>query len=90
MTAAARVLLIDEPFVRRYFRGEDPIGMHIRFGEPVYEIIGVVGGVRNHNLRTRRARRFTFRLLTINRTRFTSLSERHGTPMRWRERYGGS
>ena len=51
-TAAARVLLIDEPFVRRYFRGEDPIGMHIRFGEPVYEIIGVVGGVRNHNLRT--------------------------------------
>ena len=51
-TATARVLLIDEPFARRYFPGEDPVGMHIRFGDPVFEIIGVVGGVRNHNLRT--------------------------------------
>jgi putative ABC transport system permease protein len=50
--AGANVLAIDEPFARRHFPNEDPIGKHIRFGEPVFEIIGIVGGVRNHNLRT--------------------------------------
>jgi putative ABC transport system permease protein len=43
------VILVDEPFVKRYFPGEDPIGKHIVLSKPC-EIIGVVGGVRAHNL----------------------------------------
>jgi len=43
--------VVDEPFARRYFPKEDPIGKHLRFGETV-EIVGVVAGVRNHTLRT--------------------------------------
>lgn len=43
------VILVDEPFVKRYFPNEDPIGKHIVLSEPC-EIIGVVGGVRAHSL----------------------------------------
>ncbi len=44
-------VVVDEPFARRYFPNEDPIGKHIRLGKAV-EIVGVVGGVRNHTLQT--------------------------------------
>jgi putative ABC transport system permease protein len=47
--SAERVVLVDEPFVRRYFRDEDPLGKHIKTGV-VCRIVGVVGGVRNHSL----------------------------------------
>lgn len=50
MISSAPVAVIDEPFARRYFHGEDPVGKHIRLQEPI-EIVGVVGGVRNHSLR---------------------------------------
>ena len=43
------VILVDEPFAKRYFPGEDPIGKHIVLSKPC-EIIGVVGGVRAHSL----------------------------------------
>jgi putative ABC transport system permease protein len=46
---SAAVIVIDEPFARRYFPNEDPIGKHIR-SLGVREIVGVVGGVRNHAL----------------------------------------
>jgi putative ABC transport system permease protein len=49
--SAPPVVVIDEPFARRYFAGEDPIGKHIRFGDAA-EIVGIVGGVRNHALRS--------------------------------------
>jgi len=48
--SSAPVVLVDEPFVRRYFPHEDPLGKHIRLSEAA-EIVGVVGGVRNHSLR---------------------------------------
>jgi putative ABC transport system permease protein len=44
-------MLIDEPFAKQYFPHEDPIGKHIRLDKSV-EIVGVVAGVRNHNLQT--------------------------------------
>ena len=34
--------VVDEPFVRRYFGNEDPVGKHLRFGQTA-EIVGVVG-----------------------------------------------
>ena len=49
------VILIDQPFARKYFRGSDPIGQHMRVfeGAPGYidcEIVGVVSGVRHYSL----------------------------------------
>ena len=68
----ASVLVIDEPFARRYFPAEDPIGMHVRFGEPVYEIIGIVrAGCATTTCERRRSLPFIFRLLKTNRTGFT-------------------
>jgi putative ABC transport system permease protein len=49
---APKVAVIDEPFARTYFKDEEPLGKHLRLGEDVFEIVGVVGGVRNHSLRT--------------------------------------
>lgn len=46
------VVVIDEAMVRRYFGREDPVGKYVRteqsveVGEKVYEIVGVVGAVR--------------------------------------------
>ena len=48
--ASPPVVLVDEPFVRQYFPREEPLGKHIRLSEAA-EIVGVVGGVRNHSLR---------------------------------------
>ena len=50
-----RVVVVDEPFVRRYFPGEDPVGKHLSVysGAAGYlpsEIIGVVAGIRNDSL----------------------------------------
>jgi putative ABC transport system permease protein len=48
------VAIIDEPFARQYFKNEEPVGKHLSLGggDYVVEIVGVVGGVRNHALRT--------------------------------------
>jgi putative ABC transport system permease protein len=43
------VALVDEPFAKRYFPDEDPLGKHVILGQPC-EIIGIVGGVRAHSL----------------------------------------
>ncbi|HUE89728.1 MAG TPA: ABC transporter permease [Vicinamibacterales bacterium] len=40
------VAIVNEAFVRRYLRGEQPIGQHVRLGRDAdtrYEIVGVVG-----------------------------------------------
>jgi putative ABC transport system permease protein len=50
VASSASVAVIDEPFARRYFKGENPVGKHILLQGPK-EIVGVVGGVRNHSLR---------------------------------------
>jgi putative ABC transport system permease protein len=52
-----RVVLINEPFLREYFPGEEAVGKHLSIfgGEQGYnefEIVGVVGGVRHFALRT--------------------------------------
>jgi putative ABC transport system permease protein len=54
---APRVVLVNEPFLREYFSGEEAVGKHLSIfgGEQGYnefEIVGVVGGVRHFALRT--------------------------------------
>jgi ABC-type antimicrobial peptide transport system permease subunit len=52
------VLVVNQEFVRRYFKGENPIGQHIRIGammgpgfeDPVREIVGVVGDIKQGGL----------------------------------------
>src|ERR1700752_338839 len=54
------VIIISEAFAAKYFPNEDPIGKRVKPGistfddeeEPMREIIGVVGDVRNRNLNT--------------------------------------
>ena len=56
--SAAPVLLVNEQFALRYFAGQNPIGQHIQiaammgpgFEDPVREIVGVVGDVRQSGL----------------------------------------
>jgi putative ABC transport system permease protein len=45
-------VLINEPFAKRFFAGEDPIGKHLQIyeGKPEFvtrEIVGVVGGIKH-------------------------------------------
>ena len=48
--ASAPVVIVNQQFVRTYFKGENPIGQHIRIGammgpgfeDPVREIVGVL------------------------------------------------
>jgi predicted permease len=59
--SARRVAVINQATARSYFRGEDPIGQRMRFGSfdlvPDYphnvyfEIVGIVGDVKNSGLR---------------------------------------
>jgi putative ABC transport system permease protein len=47
------VAIVDQSFVDRHFRDEDPIGQHIDIGngsDGFYEIVGVVGGIRQASL----------------------------------------
>jgi predicted permease len=56
--AAAPVLIVNEQFAKTYFPGENPIGQHIvvgkamgpEFEDPVREIVGVVGNVKQLGL----------------------------------------
>jgi predicted permease len=55
---SARVLIVDETFVKRYLAKADPIGQQVtiarglgpEFSEPTRTIVGVVGDVRQENL----------------------------------------
>jgi putative ABC transport system permease protein len=50
---AARVVLINETFARRFFRGQEPIGQRLDFGggaNETREVIGVVADVKNDDL----------------------------------------
>jgi predicted permease len=55
---SAPVLIVNQQFVRSYFKGENPIGQHIHIGammgpgfeDPVREIVGVVGDVKQTGL----------------------------------------
>lgn len=55
---SAPVVIINEQFARTYFKGENPVGQHIRIGaqmgpgfeDPVREIVGVVGDVKQKGL----------------------------------------
>ena len=51
--SAPPVMMINEAFVRQYFRGENPIGQKLQLGwggDAPKEIIGVVGNVRHRGL----------------------------------------
>ena len=53
--ASPPVVIVDEDFVRRHFRGaaDEVLGKRLRFGgegEPWREIVGVVGHVRHYGL----------------------------------------
>jgi predicted permease len=51
---SAPVLIVNQQFARTYFKGENPIGQHVRIGtlmgpgfeDPVREIVGVAGNVK--------------------------------------------
>lgn len=52
---SARVAIVNEAFVRRYFQGENPLGQKLVFGSPLTanaprEIVGVTGDVRDLQL----------------------------------------
>jgi hypothetical protein len=57
---SAPVLIINQQFARSYFKGENPIGQHVHIGavmgpgfeDPVREIVGVVGDVKQTVLDT--------------------------------------
>jgi putative ABC transport system permease protein len=51
------VVIVTEAFARQYFAGEEPVGKRIKPGistydddEPMREIVGVVGNIRNRSL----------------------------------------
>ena len=52
------MVIVNQQFVRTYFKGESPIGQHLRIGafmgpgfeDPVREIVGVVGDVKQDGL----------------------------------------
>jgi putative ABC transport system permease protein len=56
--ASAPVLIVNQEFVRRYFKNQNPIGQHIKIGafmgpefeDPVREIVGVVGDTKQNGL----------------------------------------
>ena len=45
-----RVVVVNDAFVRGYFRDEDPLGKYINDGNESWEIVGVVGNVHNSSL----------------------------------------
>ena len=55
---SAPVLIVNQQFVRTHFKGENPIGQHIHIGammgpgfeDPVREIVGVVGDIKQTGL----------------------------------------
>jgi predicted permease len=55
---SAPVVIVNQQFVRTYFKGENPIGQHIHIGvmmgpgfeDPIREIVGVVGDVKQTGL----------------------------------------
>ena len=55
---AAPVVIVNQQFVRTYFKGENPIGQHIHIGammgpdfeDPVREIVGVAGDIKQTGL----------------------------------------
>jgi predicted permease len=44
--AAADVVIVSEAFVRMYLANEDPLGLHLDFGNDRREIVGVVGDIQ--------------------------------------------
>jgi putative ABC transport system permease protein len=51
---AARSVVVNESFVRRYFADEDPLGRQVRFGppdRPAFTIVGVVADVKARGAR---------------------------------------
>ena len=51
---APRVMVVSESFARKFYPNENPLGQRIRFGDndPLVEIVGVVGNVRDSQLET--------------------------------------
>jgi predicted permease len=58
----ARVCVVNEKFAKRYFPDSDPIGKHVTDEYPTtretYEIVGVVAGAREHQLKGVEGSRF--------------------------------
>jgi putative ABC transport system permease protein len=45
-----RLMLINEKMARQYWPNESPLGARIRDGDTVYEVVGIVGDVRERHL----------------------------------------
>jgi putative ABC transport system permease protein len=63
---APAVVIIDESFARREFRGENPIGKHLRIEKTPWEIVGVVGGARYWGLNGEPVPHMYFSYLQVN------------------------
>jgi putative ABC transport system permease protein len=46
-----RVIIVNETLAKRFWPGGDAIGKHIRFGDSLWEIVGVVGDVKRQMIR---------------------------------------
>jgi predicted permease len=52
VAGAPRVVVINEAFVRRYFKGENPVGRRMRVGIPNPTLCEIIGVVRDSKYRT--------------------------------------
>jgi len=48
--AAQRVAIVNQAFVRSFFRNEDPLGQRVVDGDRTYRIVGVVGNIKSRTI----------------------------------------
>jgi predicted permease len=58
--AAPRVALVNESFVKFYFKDRRAVGRHLYLGQRTFEIVGVVADAKDHDLRSSPVRRMYF------------------------------
>ncbi len=57
---APQVALVNETFARFYFKNASAVGRHLYIAKSTFEIVGVIGDAKDHDLRADQARRMYF------------------------------
>jgi putative ABC transport system permease protein len=83
--AAPQVILINEPFAKRYFGSESPLGKHLKIfeGKPEFvtrEIVGIVGGNKHFALQEEMRPEMFLPLAQAPRTRMNLVVRSAGDP----------